>query len=142
MSPERAAGIPPSDAMCQRSHAFWFRARSPFFLKISYKQTFLSIKQKQKARKINMASQLNQANADQSQLSRDAATSQQPAQNAGVLEQTENSVKTMAQGAADVAGGAASGVMGVAKGAATGAANVAEGAAGAVKNTLGGNQGS
>ncbi|KAI7736407.1 hypothetical protein M8C21_016080 [Ambrosia artemisiifolia] len=91
-----------------------------------------------------MASQHNealldaQATAQQSQLHRDAATSQQP----GVLNQTENSVKTMAQGAADMASGAASGVMGIAKGAATGAANVAEGAAGAVKNTFGDNQGS
>ncbi|KAD2806172.1 hypothetical protein E3N88_39549 [Mikania micrantha] len=76
-------------------------------------------------------------------LHRDAATSQQPAQDAGVLSQTENSMKAMAQGAADMASGAASGAMGIAKGAATGAANVAEGAAGAVKNTFGSsNQGS
>ncbi|KAI3786031.1 hypothetical protein L1987_45158 [Smallanthus sonchifolius] len=73
------------------------------------------------------------------QLHRDA---QQPAQNAGVIEQTENSVKTMAHGAAVMAGGAASGVMGIAQGAAMGAANLAEGAAGAVKNTFGSNQGS
>ncbi|KAF5793196.1 hypothetical protein HanXRQr2_Chr09g0414731 [Helianthus annuus] len=87
-----------------------------------------------------------EATADQAQLHRDAATTQQPAQNAGVLEQTQNSVQTMAQGAAMMAGGAASGVMGLAQGAATGAANLAEGAAGAVKNTFGsnnqGNQGS
>ncbi|KAL8250185.1 hypothetical protein R6Q59_033878 [Mikania micrantha] len=81
-----------------------------------------------------------QATADQPQLHRDAATAQQPAQNAGIIEQTENSVKTMAHGAAIMAGGAASGVMGIAKGAATGAANLAEGAAGAVKNTFGTNQ--
>ncbi|MFS7971073.1 hypothetical protein Hanom_Chr09g00828461 [Helianthus anomalus] len=86
-----------------------------------------------------------EATADQAQLHRDT---QQPAQNAGVLEQTQNSVQTMAQGAAMMAGGAASGVMGLAQaqGAATGAANLAEGAAGAVKNTFGtnnqGNQGS
>ncbi|PWA74371.1 hypothetical protein CTI12_AA251890 [Artemisia annua] len=74
-----------------------------------------------------------QAATGQSQLHKDAATNQ----NAGVLQQTGDSVKTMAHGAADVAGGAASGVMGLAQGAVTGAANVAEGAAGAVKNTLG-----
>lgn len=56
--------------------------------------------------------------------------------------QTGDSVKRMTQGAADIAGGAASGVLGLAQGAAMGAANVAEGAAGAVKNTFGNNPGS
>ncbi|KAI3727196.1 hypothetical protein L1987_67007 [Smallanthus sonchifolius] len=78
------------------------------------------------------------ATADQSrQFHTDA---QQPAQNAGVIEQTENSVKTMAHGAGVMAGGAASGVMGIAQGAAMGAANLAEGASGAVKSTFGSNQ--
>ncbi|KAM0060251.1 hypothetical protein Hdeb2414_s0004g00122121 [Helianthus debilis subsp. tardiflorus] len=91
-----------------------------------------------------MASQHNEALLDaqstfqQGQLHRDAPSGQQE----GVLNQAENSVKTMAQGAADMAGGAASGVKSLAQGAATGAANVAEGAAGAVKNTFGSNQGS
>ncbi|CAH1422555.1 unnamed protein product [Lactuca virosa] len=83
-----------------------------------------------------------QAALGQQQLHRDAATNQQSAQNAGIVEQTGDSVKRMTQGAADIAGGAASGVLGLAQGAAMGAANVAEGAAGAVKNTFGNNPGS
>ncbi|XP_024971796.1 protein FAM71B-like isoform X2 [Cynara cardunculus var. scolymus] len=86
-----------------------------------------------------MANQQNQASLDQSQLHRDAASNQEPSQNASFLDQASDSVKTMAHGAADVAGGAASGVAGIARGAAMGAANVAEGAAGAVKNTFGSN---
>ncbi|KVI06013.1 hypothetical protein Ccrd_015644 [Cynara cardunculus var. scolymus] len=52
------------------------------------------------------------------------------------LDQTGDSVKTAAQGASDMAGGAANSVAGFAQGAATGAANLAEGAVGAVKNTF------
>ncbi|KAI7757292.1 hypothetical protein M8C21_022846, partial [Ambrosia artemisiifolia] len=53
-------------------------------------------------------------------------------------ETSENLVETMAQGTADMAGGAVSGVIG----AATGATKVAEGVAGSVKNTFGSNEGS
>ncbi|PWA94784.1 hypothetical protein CTI12_AA056210 [Artemisia annua] len=123
--------------------------RSGFIRKLFYKYAiFISTANRplqfcyrkiDQTRKRNMMNQQDQASLDsqaatgQSQLHKDAATNQ----NAGVVQQTGDSVKTMAHGAADVAGGAASGVMGLAQGAVTGAANVAEGAAGAVKNTLG-----
>ncbi|KAI3759647.1 hypothetical protein L6452_07619 [Arctium lappa] len=69
-------------------------------------------------------------------FNKDDKTKKVETKNATFMEQAGDSVKNVAQGATDMAGGAANSVTGFAQGAATGATNLAGGAVDAVKNTF------